>query len=109
VLQRRTHAVTVSWFPADGGPSLGVLQVIRWAGVVVRRGVAPAPGARPTPEWEAVYRLVEASADTVDTTADTRCAWQVADDLVVGTAELAARCRALLADSARAAERGGIE
>jgi hypothetical protein len=90
VLQARSAAVSVSWFPdATADAALGELHVVVWRGVVSRRGAPRRPDGA-TVVGELVLRPVERPPED--------CVWRAADGTTYDTAALAARCLALLAE-----------
>jgi hypothetical protein len=88
VLQTRTGAVTVSWFPDSAqGAELGELQVVAWRGTVSHPGSSRRTAGAQVVE-EMVLRPVESRMGGL--------VWRATDGTTYATDALAAHCEALL-------------
>jgi hypothetical protein len=88
VLQAKSGAVTVSWFPDSAqGAELGELQVVKWRGTVSHPGSSKRT-AGALAEEEMVLRPVDAGAGEMR--------WRATDGTTYSTDALAGHCTSLL-------------
>lgn len=89
VLQAPGCALSVSWFPEPSEvAALGELHVIVWRGTVTRRGARPSRKGAAAIVAEMILRPIEPTVD--------ECLWQALDGTRYDTAQLTAKCLALL-------------